>query len=41
MLPLDNQGRREALSRILDFYGIHLESLASIKSLEILRSMMI
>lgn len=41
MLPLDNQSRREALSRILDFYGIHLESLASIKSLEILRSMMI
>lgn len=41
LLPFDNPGRREALSRILDFYGIHLESLASIKSLEILRSLMI
>ena len=40
-LPLNNASRREALNRILDFYGIHLENIASIKSLEILRSLMI
>lgn len=38
-LPINSVGRRTALNRILDFYGIHLENLSTLKSLEILRSL--
>lgn len=38
-LPLDRAGRREALDVILRFYAIHLDTLISLKSLEILRAL--
>lgn len=38
-LPLDAAGRRRALDTILDYYALHLASLRSLHSLEILRSM--
>lgn len=38
-LPLDRHARKLALDKILRYYSIHLTSLGSLKSLEILRSM--
>ncbi len=38
-LPLDHDGRRRTLDRILDYYSLHLVSLSSLKSLGVLRSM--
>lgn len=38
-IPLDRAGRREALDVILRFYAIHLDTLISLKSLEILRAL--